>query len=52
MVIVAISEMEIFTPDEPNGLLATVFGEQSPDPKPRPRGFRMTILVVWRKGNL
>lgn len=43
LVIVAISEMELFTPDEPNGLFATVFGEQLAGPKPMPSGFGETI---------
>lgn len=46
LVTVAISEMELFTPDEPNGLFATVFGEQSPDPKLKPSGFGEIILVI------
>lgn len=47
LVIVAISEMELFTPDEPNGLFATVFGEQLAGPKPKPSGFRE---IIWSYG--
>lgn len=38
LVIVAITEVKLFSLDESNGFFATVFGEELVDPKSMPRG--------------
>lgn len=49
LVIVAITEVKLFSLDESNGFFATVFDEELVDPKPMPDGSEWA-LPDWRKG--